>query len=411
MTRASERAGWVAPLLVGASAAVAGEVAIGILLYTGPGLMRSLTTILAVEGGALAAGLWRGAAPRGNQVERLRLHWLFCLAAFAAAAMFGTAWSVVEDVGGGRWGQGLGLAILAALPLFAAGLVLGGMSSLLADERSTRSSGASAALGAAIGFVITGLLLPRAPIPSSLLVACLVMLSGAGLVFGAVLGGRRVVHLRAVLASPTGEVRVEDRVSGRSEPAARYLLEGGHVRGRIELEGERAAPWEVAVADTFLTDHGTGARVLSLGGGASRLARALAERRAGIRLEVLERSEAVVQLAHDHLETGLGAPDALDASVQVGHLDDLVLARRGPYDLVLVDARALAPLGGAAGLSKAAWSALFKAAEGGGAVAFGPVAEGGGPAAPPGWGADTLPHGEGAVVLLRPVSVAEHHAS
>ena len=54
---------WVAPLLVGTSAAIAAEVAMAILIYAGEGFMRSLTTVLAVEGVALGMGLWSAPAP------------------------------------------------------------------------------------------------------------------------------------------------------------------------------------------------------------------------------------------------------------------------------------------------------------------------------------------------------------
>ena len=50
-----------------------------------------------------------------------------------------------------------------------------------------REPGAAAALGAGLGFVLTGFLLPRAPIPASLIVACMVLLSAGGLVYGVVL--------------------------------------------------------------------------------------------------------------------------------------------------------------------------------------------------------------------------------
>lgn len=181
---------WAPPLLVGASAAIAAEVAIGILLYAGPGFLRSLTTILAVEGASLSLGL-RGVPPLDRDlIERMRRRWLFCLASFLVAATFGTVWSLVPDLGEGRLGQGLGLALLAALPLYACGAVLGGMGSVSASApaRGTRGPGAAAALGAALGFVITGGLLPRAPIPASLLVACLVLLSAGGMLYGVVLG-------------------------------------------------------------------------------------------------------------------------------------------------------------------------------------------------------------------------------
>jgi hypothetical protein len=106
-----------------------------------------------------------------------------------AAALYGTSWSMFEGLGETRLGQGLGLALLAGLPMFGCGAVLGGLGSVsIADESGTFTRpSAAAAMGAALGFVVTGLLLPRAPIPASLLVGCLVLLSGGGMVYGAVL--------------------------------------------------------------------------------------------------------------------------------------------------------------------------------------------------------------------------------
>ena len=42
------RAGWVPPLLVGVCVGICAEVAAGILLYAGNGLMRSVSTVLVV---------------------------------------------------------------------------------------------------------------------------------------------------------------------------------------------------------------------------------------------------------------------------------------------------------------------------------------------------------------------------
>ena len=63
---------WVPPLLVGASAAIAAEVALSLLLYGGPGLVRSLTTVLGVEGFAFAAGLWSSPGPGRDMIDRVR---------------------------------------------------------------------------------------------------------------------------------------------------------------------------------------------------------------------------------------------------------------------------------------------------------------------------------------------------
>ena len=181
---------WVAPFLVGTSAAIAGEVTMGMLVYAGDGFMRSLTTVLAVEGVALGVGLWSAPAPHPALIDRLRRRWTLCLVAFMTATAFGVAWSVVPTIGSGAAGQALGLTLLGAAPLFTCGTVLGGMGSVTRSvaDGALREPGAAAALGAGLGFVLTGLLLPRAPIPASLLLGCLVLLSAGGLVYGVVLG-------------------------------------------------------------------------------------------------------------------------------------------------------------------------------------------------------------------------------
>lgn len=176
--------GFMPPFLVGVSAAVAAEVAAGMLLYGGPGLARSVTTVLAVEAVALAAGL-AAPAPRPGERARLRGRWLLALTAFLVAASFATVWAVVPSLGSGRLGQGLGLAVLAALPLYACGALLGGFTAertaaaVVRRRLPRRRSRIApvAALGAATGFLATGVLLPRAPMPASLMVGCLVLLS------------------------------------------------------------------------------------------------------------------------------------------------------------------------------------------------------------------------------------------
>ncbi len=180
---------WAPPLLVGICGACAAEVAVGLLLYAGPGFMRSLTTVLAVEAGALGAGLWTAPSPRPDLVEAVRRRWMVCLVAFVIAALFSAFWSLVQTVGGSPLGQGLGLAFTAGLPLYSCGTVLGGLSSVEGSIASggRRIVGAAAALGAAIGFAGTGASLPYLLTPASLLLVCLVLLSAGGLAFASVL--------------------------------------------------------------------------------------------------------------------------------------------------------------------------------------------------------------------------------
>src|SRR5690606_30080704 len=121
---------------------------------------------------------------------------------------FGTWWSLGSESGAGRLEQGLGLAVLAALPMYACGAVLGGMGALAASRPApsrARAPGAPATIGAGLGFVITGALLPRAPIPASLLVGCLVLLSAGGMIYGVVLSAWPQTVVRASRPAGTGE--------------------------------------------------------------------------------------------------------------------------------------------------------------------------------------------------------------
>ena len=231
-------------LLVGAAGAIAAEVAVAILLYAGPGLMRSLTTVLAVEGAALAVGLQTAPGRSATLLDSLRRRWLFCLGVFMAAALYGTAWSSFEGLGEGRLGQGLGLALLAGLPMFGCGALLGGMGSVsIADDSGTfRRPSAPAALGAALGFVATGILLPRAPIPASLLVGCLVLLSGAGMIYGAVLSA-----LARAAATPGAAASADAATVTTDEPRETF---GGDAEGAGESGDGGSEVASVGSSDT-----------------------------------------------------------------------------------------------------------------------------------------------------------------
>ena len=112
MSSRAPRLEWVPPLFVGASAAVAAEVALSLLLYGGPGLVRSLTTVLAVEGFAFAAGLWSAPGPGPDLIDRVRRRWIFGLLAFLVAATYGSGWTFMPILSEGRLGQALGLVVL-----------------------------------------------------------------------------------------------------------------------------------------------------------------------------------------------------------------------------------------------------------------------------------------------------------
>ncbi|HVS11662.1 MAG TPA: hypothetical protein VMS76_17475, partial [Planctomycetota bacterium] len=119
---------------------------------------------------------------------------------------------------------------------------------------------------------------------------------------------------------------------------------------------------------------------------------------------------AVVDLAREHFETAPEGSAAERVRLRVGNLEDLLREARGPYDLVLVDTAALAPLGGVEGLSSSARAALLSAVARDGVLAAGPLPVDASMAgAPPGWqslelrrrppGGET---GDEVVVLVRP---------
>lgn len=178
-----------APAFVaGFAAGASGTVAVALLLYSGEGLLRSLTLIVAVELGAFGVGLGMGGAPKdwGNAVESLRRRWLSALVAFLAAAGFALAWTFFAGFGASQMGQAVGLALLAGLPLYAGGRLLAGISTVRNMAGQT-GDGALASLGAAAGVLVTGIgALSGIGVPSFALFL-LVILSGTAVLQGWVL--------------------------------------------------------------------------------------------------------------------------------------------------------------------------------------------------------------------------------
>ena len=365
-------------MLVGVTVAIAAEVAAGILLYAGAGLMRSLNTVLVVEAAAFSAGLWSAPAPGPDLVHRLRRRWLMCLVAFVGAALFGTSWSVVREIGSTAVGQGIGLAVLAALPLYTCGAVLGGMSAVArTDPRGhLHDPGPVAAMGAGIGFAATGFLLPRAPIPSSLLIVCLVLLSLAGMLYGVVLRTRPVVLVMAERSTTAGEVSVEDRRPAGERLRHRVLLEGAYVRRQTRLGGEVVVPWDVVVGRALMPESDSAWRVLLVGGGASAVPRAVLREHPLASVDVLERLAAVVELGREHFDTDLIVGHTDRSSVRIGNLDDLVEELSDSYELIVVDSSALASLGGARGLSRRTRKKLADSVSERGTLVWGPGVDG-----------------------------------
>lgn len=370
MNDGRNRLAWAPPLLVGASAAVASEVAAALLLYSGPGLPRSLTVILVVVGGAFGMGLWTAPPAGAGVVDGLRRRWLFCLFVYLVAVVLGAMWSLFELPD--PWGQVIGLAFLAGLPVFASGSVLGGISAVRSAPGggSTVAVGSAAAIGAALGFALTGILLPRAPLPASLLITCLVMLSLGGMLFGASLGARVETEVIDSLPSGAGGVRVEEH-HGPSRRVAKVLLEGASERSRTSPD---EVLWEVATATALMPPNGDSWSVLHIGGGASPLTRWALEANSGATVHVIERDAATIELGREHFDTGLSVGDADRVRVSVGNLEDLVKGVRERYDTVLVDARAFSANGGDRSLSREARGRLVQAVADTGVLVWGPNA-------------------------------------
>ncbi len=367
---------WIPPFMVGIAAAAAAEIAATLLLYSGPALMRSLTVILTVEAGAFGLGLWERPGERRDIVASLRRRWLLCMVTFLGATLFSASWSLFQDVGSSGLSQGFGLALLGAFPLYACGNVLGAMSTAAATEPTGYRSnvGAPASMGAALGFVATGVSLPQVLTPASLLLVCLVILSAGGLVYGSVLDARLRIYVRGRRPSPLGDVRVEDRHLPMKDQGARFLFEGRCLRRWMALDSGVATPWDVAVFEALFTEDQGRPRILMVGGGASSLPKIAVHAHPRVVVDVVERSSAVVELANEYLSTSPGIDAGGRISLTLGNPEDLVAAGQEAYDLVLVDSAALCPVGGVSSMTRFGLSTLARAVKPRGILALGPLA-------------------------------------
>jgi hypothetical protein len=306
---------WLPPFLVGIVGVVAAEVAVGLLLYSGAGFLRALTVILVTLLGSLALGLWT--APRSDLrgrdpglTEAIRRRWLLSLVAFVAAAAAAGAWELLGGLATAAATRGLGLALLAGLPLYAVGTLLGAME----RGRIEPDSGVApfVALGGMAGAFLAGVVLLPALIPVTALVLCVVLLSGAALLEGQILDRRAEDRVVDEEASVRGPVRVVDREWGDPRRSRRLLEVGGREVGGWE-DREPLRPWETGVLDLLLRRVGgdpgggeEGGAVLVVGGAAPGLIRQLRE--GGAPLVVVEPDPVIRRILARHFDLPLRAP-------------------------------------------------------------------------------------------------------
>ena len=393
----------VSPFLLGVAMGIVALMAAGLLLYSGPGFLSALVVVVATQLGSMALGVVYGIrSPETDPVESLRRRWLIVLVAVTMAVLFSMAWEWFAGFGAPALGQGLGLAVLAALPLFGAGAVVGSLS-LLPEARGFTRAGPAALLGGAAGVLLTGLVLfPLLGSPAALLLLALVVASS-----GALLQGRSLQRL--VWAQPlsgdgghaTGQEHLQAWVGGRPERSRYVLMDQGRVRGAVAPDGGPFLPVDRALIEGIdgwiESDRG---RALFLGVGRLPLALHLAGARvsggaqegtAGI--HVMEGSPGLLAGVEELIrrvgEPGLvrfaqAASESESAQVILqsvpveetltGSSDHLPPTS---FDLVVLDTLALAPTPAAFRLPPGALSRLVSAIRPEGVLIVGPLQDGG----------------------------------
>lgn len=366
----------VPPLLVGVAVAGAAEISAGLLLYSTDGFLPALTLILTVEAGALALGLWTGTLQLGEgAVEQVRRRWLFVLVTFAVAAAFSTAMTFMEGLLTGGIGQGLGLALLGSLPLFALGSLLGAMARPGGEGAlPTATIGVPSVLGLALGFLLTGgVLLPNMA-PYTLYLVFLTSLSGSALLQGWVLDQGPSNRLLALEWTPRGEVKVEIRARGGR--ASKVLLEAGRIRGAEDLQGGPEREWERGVLTALKEGGREPGSVLYVGGGSGTVARILTREYLEPRIVIVEGEEALVRLAREHLHP---FPGWRSVELHLGEVWAVLAEMDEAFPLVMVDSGIFPSLGRLPAVGEAGWWELARLAGSAGCVVVGGIGSDGAP--------------------------------
>jgi len=357
VTAGTRRLRFLPPFLTGLAAAVTLETSTGLLLYADAGLLPALTMILTVEVGSLGLGVWVGPmTTSGGIVDQVRRRWLFCLVSFAVASALSAGMTFVDGLAGTGLGQGLGLALLGSLPLFAIGALLGIMNRTDGfGARPLAPIGGPAVLGAAAGFLVTGVMLIPNAAAYTLYLLALALLSAGALSQGRLLESWVIVSTLESVTGPTGELRAERRETGGSKSSLTVLVEGGRLRGAEDGEGNPARSWEKTVLDGLILGEGVSGSILFLGGGSGTLAHLAPLRKFPARILLVERSRKLIDLAVSQLHS---KEERDDIARLVGDPLDVPLEAGSSFSLVLVDAGVLPGLGTVPILEERHWRFL-----------------------------------------------------
>lgn len=309
------------PFILGVALALAAMTSVGLLLYGGAGMIQALAVILATLLGSLGAGVAAGRAWRGpGPVEALRRRWLLTLVAFTLAALFAAGWEGFRGFGARALTQGLGLAVLGALPLFAGGMILGTLGRLSDTSEDVLAPGTAALFGGAAGTLFLGFLLFPFLSSAGILLACLVALSGAALIQGRALdtitfvrdenedtgsSGRDALSDPSPRGSPRpSAVHVERWIRGDPPIVRTVVLDEDRIRLIVGEGGGPILPLDRMLVDEVARWAPSPGRALVLGAGGGLLARRLWERwdGRGGNVVLFERDAAVLAALREALQ-------------------------------------------------------------------------------------------------------------
>jgi hypothetical protein len=186
--------------LLGMALMITFQVGAGLLLYGGPGMIPSLSILVATGAGALAVGLYpshsaedaqspsaQGRPAESPSLETIRKRWLQLLVALVVAAVYAMAWSLGTGFGARAQSQAVGLAVLVALPALFVGQILQALvrTDGAAGPDAMLQVASSAVLGIGAGGLVLGQILFRMGVlPATTLLGALVLVSGAALAHG-----------------------------------------------------------------------------------------------------------------------------------------------------------------------------------------------------------------------------------